>query len=117
MKISLKELASTLAEKKGLTEKEAYSFVKSMFTVVRNGIDTEGKVKMNGLGTFKVIDVANRDSVDVNTGERVTINGHKKLNFTAEKALAELVNHKHAGKKVKMENAGGGWLGKLKKWF
>ncbi len=116
MRISVKELASALAEKKGMTEKEAYAFVKSMFTVVRNGIDTEGKVKMNGLGTFKVIDVANRDSIDVNTGKRVTINGHKKLNFLAERSLAELVNHRHAGKKVKIDN-GGSWLGKLKKWF
>lgn len=116
MRISVKELASALAEKKGMTEKEAYAFVKSMFTVVHNGIDTEGKVKMNGLGTFKVIDVANRDSIDVNTGKRVTINGHKKLNFLAERSLAELVNHRHAGKKVKIDN-GGSWLGKLKKWF
>ncbi len=124
MKISNKNLAIMLAEKYQISEKKAYFFVKTLFETVREGIDEDGKVKIHGLGTFKVIDVEPRKSIDVNTQKEVIIKGHKKLTFLAEKDLAEKVNHRHADGKVEMgemyvapvkEEGGKSWFAKLKK--
>lgn len=119
MKISTKELASTLVEKHKMSEKKALWFVRTMFETIHEGIEQDGKVKINGLGRFTVIDVDPRESVDVNTGKRTLILGHKKLNFIAEKALALRVNHRHSDEQVVMGEkytpAEISWFAKLKK--
>ena len=91
-KISIFELAQILADKSGLKKKIAEQFAIEMFDVIKSGIEQDQLAKVKGLGTFKVIDVEPRASVDVNTGERVVINGHRKISFVPDAAMKELVN-------------------------
>ncbi|MCH5301608.1 MAG: HU family DNA-binding protein [Prevotella sp.] len=91
-KISISELAQILADKSGLKKKIAEQFAIEMFDVIKSGIEQDQLAKVKGLGTFKVIDVEPRASVDVNTGERVVINGHRKISFVPDAAMKELVN-------------------------
>lgn len=91
-KISNNELASVLINRKGLSRKNAARFVNEMFNVIRQGLQNERLVKVKGLGTFKIIDVDDRESVNVNTGERVLIEGHSKISFTPDALMKELVN-------------------------
>ena len=91
-KVSLQDLAAILVQKRGLGKKEASQFVNEMFYVVQNALDKDRLVKVKGLGTFKIIDVDDRESVDVNTGERVLIEGHGKITFTADSLMKEVVN-------------------------
>ena len=71
---------------------EAEAFVNSMFSVIRQGLEADRQVKIRGFGTFKVIDVEARESVSVNTGERVVIESHRKVTFTPDATMKELVN-------------------------
>ena len=91
-KIPMIELAAVLSEKFGMGRREAQRFVETFADVAKDGIENEKLVKIKGLGTFKVIDVDARESVNVNTGERVTIDSHSKLTFTPDNAMKELVN-------------------------
>ena len=91
-KVSLQDLAAILVQKRDLGKKEASQFVNEMFYVVQNALDKDRLVKVKGLGTFKIIDVDDRESVDVNTGERVLIEGHGKITFTADSLMKEVVN-------------------------
>lgn len=91
-KISIFELAQILADKSGLKKKIAEQFAIEMFDIIKSGIEQDQLAKVKGLGTFKVIDVEPRASVDVNTGERVVINGHRKISFVPDAAMKELVN-------------------------
>ncbi len=91
-KISMDELATKLAEKHDIGQKQAKLFLKALVETIQKGIADDGLVKVKGLGTFKLIDVDARESVSVNTGERVTIEGHQKLSFTPDMAMKELVN-------------------------
>lgn len=91
-KLGIQDLAAVLAQKKGLTKAQAESFVGAMFDVVNYGLDTERLVKVKGFGTFKVTNVKDRESINVNTGERVVISGHGKVGFTPEAVLRDLVN-------------------------
>ena len=91
-KISLLELAAVLSKRYGLNKKEATSFVSQMFDIIQQSLEQEKLVKIKGLGTFKIIDVDARESVNVNTGERVLIEGHNKITFTPDTLMKELVN-------------------------
>ena len=91
-KISTLELASVLSKRYGLNKKAASAFVTSVFDVVQQALEKESVVKVKGLGTFKIIDVDARESVNVNTGERVLIEGHNKITFTPDSLMKELVN-------------------------
>lgn len=91
-KISLNELAGMLAEKLNMDRRTTQCFVNAVVTVVQAGIEKDRLVKIKGLGTFKVIDVEARESVNVNTGERLVIEGHSKLAFVPDSAMKELVN-------------------------
>ena len=91
-KISLQELATLLAEKHGLEQKETRSFVGAIFEVIQQGIESDKLLKIKGLGTFKIIGVDARESVNVNTGERVVIESHEKVTFTPDSIMKELVN-------------------------
>lgn len=91
-KISIYDIAVTLVEKNGLTKSESEQFVAAMFDVIQEGLEKDGLVKIKGLGTFKIIDVDARESVNVNTGERVVIESHGKVTFTPDAVMKELVN-------------------------
>ncbi len=91
-KISIQEVAKILLDKYGLTPAEAENFVSSVFDVIRTGLDSDRQVKIKGLGTFKIIGVEARESVNVNTGERVLIDSHGKITFTPDTTMKELVN-------------------------
>ena len=91
-KISINELAAVLTERKGLSKKNASKFVNELFNVIRQGLMNDRLVKVKGLGTFKIIDVDDRESVNVNTGERVLIEGHSKISFSPDALMKELVN-------------------------
>lgn len=91
-KISIQEVAKILLDKYGLTPAEAENFVGSVFDVIRTGLDSDRQVKIKGLGTFKIIGVEARESVNVNTGERVLIDSHGKITFTPDTTMKELVN-------------------------
>ena len=91
-KITIQELAAALMERNDLNKKEATSFVSAIFDVIQQALETEKIVKIKGLGTFKIIDVDDRESVNVNTGERVLIEGHGKITFTPDSIIKELVN-------------------------
>ena len=86
------ELADMLAQKAGISKREAQQFLTDFVETIQDAVNSEKLVKIKGLGTFKVIDVDARESVNVNTGERVTIDSHQKLTFTPDTAMKELVN-------------------------
>lgn len=96
-KISLQDLAASFAVRKGLPKKQAELFVRTMFEIVQEYVLKEGLVKIKGLGTFKLISVESRSSVDVSTGERIQIESHSKITFTPDKGLADQVNKPFAG--------------------
>lgn len=81
-----------LTGRHGLEQDEAEKFVALMFDTIRDGVERDGMVKVRGFGTFKIIGVEARESVNVNTGERVTIESHGKVTFTPDATMKELVN-------------------------
>ena len=91
-KISLNDLAQRLAEKSGISLQDAELFIRRMFDVANEGLQSDKLVKMKWLGTFKVMAVKDRESVDVNTGERIIIEGRDKISFTPDNILKEIVN-------------------------
>lgn len=91
-KNSLNGLADKLTEKSGLSQIEAELFIRKMFDVCHQGLAADKIVKMRWLGTFKVTSVKERESVDVNTGERIVIEGRDKISFTPDNILKEIVN-------------------------
>jgi DNA-binding protein HU len=91
-KTALQLIADAVAKKHKITVKEAERFVSSMFDVMNEGLKTDKLVKVKGLGTFKVQAVKPRESVNVNTGEHVLIEGHDKVSFTPDTTMKELVN-------------------------
>ncbi len=90
--VDIKDIATLFASRAKLGDIEAEAFVNSMFSVIRQGLETDRQVKIRGFGTFKVIDVEARESVSVNTGERVVIDSHRKVTFTPDATMKELVN-------------------------
>ena len=91
-KVNIQNLIELLVEKHRITPKEAEEFVKTFFAVIEEGLEQDKYVKIKGLGTFKLIGVESRGSIDVNTGERIEIQGHTKVSFTPDSALKELIN-------------------------
>ena len=91
-RVSILEIAAILTAKSKLKKKDADRFANTIFEVVKDGLATDRLVKIKGLGTFKVIDIESRESVNVNTGERVVIEGHEKVTFTPDTTMKELVN-------------------------
>ncbi len=91
-KISTQEIVNILTERRQLSKKQASQFVNEMFHVIQKSLDEEKLVKVKGLGTFRIIDVEDRESVNVNTGDRVLIEGHGKITFTPDALMKELVN-------------------------
>ena len=91
-KLTLNNIAKVLVEKNGLEPKEAMTFTTAMFDLIHDRLNEEGIVKVKGLGTFKMISVEARESINVRTGERVLIDSHAKITFTPDAVMKELVN-------------------------
>lgn len=91
-KFSLNTLGKLLADKSGLSQMEAELFIRKMFDVCNQGLEADKQVKIKWLGTFKVQATKDRESINVNTGERFTIEGRDKLTFTPDNILKEIVN-------------------------
>lgn len=91
-KIAIQDIIDLLAEKHGMTKKDAETFVKGMFELIEEALATEKYVKVKGLGTFKLTEVESRASVNVNTGERIEIQGHTKISFTPDSTMKDLIN-------------------------
>lgn len=91
-RINIQNLIDLLAEKKGLSKKEAERFLKEMFGLIEEALEKEQYLKIKGFGTFKLIAVDSRESVNVNTGERIEIQGHTKISFTPEASLRDQIN-------------------------
>lgn len=95
-KLSILDLAAILADSYGMDAKTSQTFVKTVFEIVEEFIAKDKLVKIKGFGTFKLINVSDRESVNVNTGERIVIAGHSKLTFTPDSALKDAVNRPFA---------------------
>lgn len=95
-RLTIQDLTDLLADKHSMTKKDAEAFVKEFFLLIEQSLQTENIVKIKGLGTFKLIDVDSRESVNVNTGERFQIKGHTKVSFTPDASLRDTVNRPFA---------------------
>lgn len=91
-KLTIQDIAKVLSDRKGLSKNDASNFVNEMFDIIQQALERDMVVKVKGFGTFKIIDVDPRESVNVNTGERVLIEGHNKITFTPDQLLKEIVN-------------------------
>ena len=91
-KINLYDLASILVSKYAIDKSSARNFIQAFVETIHEGVRNDRQVKIKGLGTFKIIGVESRESVNVNTGERVLIGSHDKLTFTPDASMKELVN-------------------------
>lgn len=91
-KITIQDIIDLLCQKHNIDRKEAELFTKGMFDLIEEALATEKFVKVKGLGTFKLTEVDARESVDVNTGERIEIQGHTKVSFTPDTTMKELIN-------------------------
>lgn len=95
-KLNHSDLSALLAKELNISNTKSEQFTKAFFDLIIEGLATDGIVKINGLGTFKVTDVASRGSVDVNTGAKIEIKGHKKLSFIPAESLKDEVNRPFA---------------------
>lgn len=91
-KFTQQDLADLLAQRHEMEQADAEAFVKTLFALIEESIETDKYVKIKGLGTFKLIDVDARESIDVNTGERIEIQGHSRISFTPDSWMRETVN-------------------------
>ncbi|MCQ2083341.1 MAG: HU family DNA-binding protein [Bacteroidaceae bacterium] len=91
-KINFQQLVEQFAKASGMSRNWSEQFVKSFFDIISEKVIEEGLVKVKGLGTFKLVATENRESVNVNTGERIVIEGHQKINFIPESELKEFIN-------------------------
>lgn len=91
-KINIQNLTDELAESYGINKKDAETFIKEFFSVIEEGLEKDKYVKIKGFGTFKLIDVDSRESINVNTGERFEIQGHTKVTFTPDNNIKEAIN-------------------------
>ena len=105
-KINLQQLAKILAQKTNIAQKDAEVFLKEFFDSIVQNVSADKLVKIKGLGTFKLIEVLDRESVNVNTGERIVIPGHSKLSFTPEPTLKDLINKPFADFQTTVINEG-----------
>lgn len=95
-KLLPQDLSTGIAQKEGLSPKEATQFVRTFFDLIEEGLMADKFVKIKGLGTFKLVTVSERESVNINTGERFQISGHSKVSFTPDSNMKELVNRPFA---------------------
>ncbi len=95
-KLSTQDIAYHLALNADTSKKDADAFVRAFFEVVEEGLREDNFVKIKGFGTFKLVSVNERESVNVNTGERIHISGHTKVTFTPDTQMKELVNRPFA---------------------
>lgn len=91
-KLNIQNLIDLFAEKHKIDKKVAEEFVKGFFLLIEEGLEKDKYVKIRGLGTFKLIDVESRESINVNTGERFEIQGHTKISFSPDSSLKEIIN-------------------------
>ena len=91
-RLTIQDLTDLLAAKHSMTKKDAEAFVKEFFLLIEQALENEKTVKIKGLGTFKLIDVDSRESVNVNTGERFQIKGHTKVSFSPDTNLRDTIN-------------------------
>ena len=91
-KITLQDIIESLIQKHSMERKDAEAFVKGMFDLIEDTLTTEKLVKIKGLGTFKLIDVDSRESINVNSGERFRIEGHSKISFIPDSTLKNIIN-------------------------
>lgn len=91
-RLNTQDLIDLLMKRQGLERKEAELFIKEFFVLIEEGLEKDKIVKIKGLGTFKLIGVESRESVDVNTGERIEIRGHTKISFVPDVALRDIIN-------------------------
>ena len=105
-KITLPMLAKILAQKKKMTQKNAEAFLREFFDAIIQNVTTDKIVKVKGLGTFKLIEVLDRESVNIGTGERIVIPGHSKLSFTPDASLRDIVNKPFADFQTVVINEG-----------
>lgn len=91
-RLTIQDLTDLLAAKHSMTKKDAETFVKEFFLLIEQALENEKTVKIKGLGTFKLIDVDSRESVNVNTGERFQIKGHTKVSFSPDANLRDTIN-------------------------
>lgn len=95
-KLTIQDLARGAAERLGMTKGNAEVFAKEFFQLIADALHRDKYVKVKGLGTFKLIDVDSRSSVNVNTGERIEIQGHVKVSFTPDASLRDVINRPFA---------------------
>jgi len=95
-KYTLQDLSALLAERESLSPEQAEDFVRTFFELTEEGLLKDSFVKVTGFGTFKLVEVSERESVNINTGERFQISGHNKISFTPDGTLRELVNRPFA---------------------
>ena len=95
-KLNHSEISALLAKECNISAAKAELFTKAFFDLIIEGLEQDGMVKVNGLGTFKITEVASRGSVNVNTGEKIEIKGHGKLTFIPAETLKEVVNQPFA---------------------
>lgn len=94
-KLSFQHIAESLSQKSGVSKKVSEQFSKAFFDTIVDALYMgEETIKIKGLGTFKLIDVESRESIDVNTGDRIVISGYKKVSFTPEDSVVEKLNSK-----------------------
>ncbi|MBR1500053.1 MAG: HU family DNA-binding protein [Bacteroidaceae bacterium] len=105
-KVNISQLAKKLASKKNLSPRNAEAFLREFFDSIIQGVTVDKLVKIKGLGTFKLIEVLDRESINVNTGERFVIPGHTRLSFTPDAALRDLVNKPFADFQTVIINEG-----------
>ncbi len=91
-KVFTRDIAKSLSEKKGISLEEAETYIESFFSLIDESLIREKNVKIKGFGTFKLVEVRDRESVDVNTGARMVIDSHSKISFTPDSTLKDLVN-------------------------
>lgn len=95
-KLTLQDFADYIVQQEGIAPKDADAFVRAFFDVIEEGLHEDKFVKIKGFGTFKLVSVSERESVNVNTGERIQISGHTKVSFTPDNTMKELVNRPFA---------------------
>ncbi len=105
-KVLLQDLAEGLAERKHISKKEAEAFVRAAFELIEEGLLSDQLVKVKGIGTFKLVTVDSRESINVNTGERFTIDSHSKITFSPDKTLSDRINRPFADFETTILNDG-----------
>ena len=91
-KLTIQDLVELLVNRHEVSQEDADVFVREFFLLIEQALDADQYVKIKGLGTFKLIGVNSRESVNVNTGERIKIEGHTKISFTPDPSLRDIIN-------------------------